>query len=180
MSWMDDLTDEQRAEMGDISAGISHVRIQSSATKTFRYKDGEVAEVDRPSVVHGHSMFPYHSTSMCVHPSEVQGVSERLKKQGLFVEFDRGGRPKIESTKQQGELAKALGMKTGRDGYGHVDELGQFQNSGRRRNDEVQAGRAKVRKAIDTLEEMPENAAPAAVAGVLNEYDIVPTEENTG
>ena len=180
MSWMDDLTDEQRAEMEDIGAGISHVRVRSSATKTLRYDDGEVVEVDRPTVVRGHSMFPYHSTSMCVDPSEVPAVAERLKKQGLFVEFDRGGRPKIESTKQQGEIAKALGMKTGRDGYGHVDEVGQFHNSGRRRADEVKEGRAKVRKAIETLEDMPENAAPAAVVDALNEYDIVPTRENTG
>ena len=177
MSWMDGLTDEQRAEMNDIGAGISHVRINSSGTKVLR--NGEWVEPGG-SAVRSHSMFPYHSTSMCVDPSEVPAVSERLRKQGLFVEFDRTGNPKIESTKQHSKLAKALGMKTGRDGYGHVDEAGQFQNSGRRRNDEVQAGRAKVRKAIDTLEAMPENAAPGAVVDVLNQYDIVPTAENTG
>ena len=44
----------------------------------------------------------------------------------------------------------------------------------------MQEGRAKIRKAIKTLEDMPENAPPSAVAGVLNEYDIAPTNENTG
>ena len=86
----------------------------------------------------------------------------------------------ITSANQQSELAKALGMKTGRDGYGHVDEHGKFQNSGRRRADEITEGRAKVRKAIDTLETMPEDSAPGAVAGVLDEYDIAPNAENTG
>ena len=44
MSWMDDLTTEQREEMGDISAGISHTRLRSSATKTFRYVSGVVVD----------------------------------------------------------------------------------------------------------------------------------------
>ncbi len=178
MSWMDDLTDEQRAEMEDIGAGISHVRVRSSNTKVL--KNGEWREPEG-SAVRNHSMFPFPSTQMAVDPSEVPAVAEQLRKQGMSgVEFDRAGRPIITSTKQQDKLAKALGMKTGRDGYGHVDEFGQFQNSGRRRADEIKEGRAKVRKAIETLEDMPENAAPAAVAGVLNEYDIVPNEGNTG
>lgn len=178
MSWMDDLTDEQRAEMNDIGARISHVRVRSSGAKVL--KDGEWAEPEG-SAVRNHSMFPFPSTQMAVDPSEVPAVAEQLRKQGISaVEFDRAGRPIITSTKQQDRLAKALGMKTGRDGYGHVDEFGQFQNSGRRRADEIKVGRAKVRKAIETLEDMPENAAPAAVVGILNEYDIVPTAENTG
>jgi len=177
MSW---ITDEAREKMKAINAGISHVRIRSSATKTMKFNGDEVVEVDKSTVSHGHSMFPYHSTSMCVDPSEVPEVAERLRKEGLFVEFDRSGRPKIESAKQQSDLAKAMGMKTGRDGYGHTDEFGQFHNSGRRRTDEMQEGRAKIRKAIKTLEDMPENAPPSAVAGVLNEYDIAPTNENTG
>ncbi len=178
MSWMDGLTDEQRAEMNDIGAGISHVRVNSSGTKVLR--DGEWVEPGG-SAVRSHSMFPFPSVQMAVDPSEVPIVAEYLRKRGMpGVEFDRAGCPIITSTIQQDTLAKALGMKTGRDGYGHVDEAGQFQNSGRRRNDEVQAGRAKVRKAIDTLEAMPENAAPGAVVDVLNQYDIVPTAENTG
>lgn len=180
MSWMDDLTAEQRDEMSQITAGVSHVRMRSSATKTFRHSGSEVVEVDRPDVVRTRSMFPYNSTAMCVDPSEVPEVSERLRNEGLFVEFDRSGKPKIESAKQQSDLAKAFGMKTGRDGYGHTDELGQFHNSGRRRAEECGAGRAKVRKAIETLQQMPESAPPSAVANVLNEYDIAPTDENTG
>ena len=177
MSWM---TDEAREKMKAINAGLSHTRIRSSATKTFQHNGEKVIETKKPAVVQGRSMFPYKSTAMAVEPSEVPEVAERLRKEGLFVEFDREGRPIIESAKQQSDLAKAMGMKTGRDGYGHTDEFGQFHNSGRRRNDEIQAGRAKVRKCIETLEGMPEDAHPNAVASVLNEYDIVPTEENTG
>ena len=103
-----------------------------------------------------------------------------MRKQGLFTEFDSEGRPIITSTKQQGELAKALGMKTGRDGYGHTNENGNFEHSGRRRNDEIQEGRGKVRKAIKELTSMPEDVPVNVVDNVLDEYDIRPTEENTG
>lgn len=125
-------------------------------------------------------MFPYKSTAMAIEPNEVPEVQERLRREGVFVEFDREGRPEITSTKQHDALAKALGMKTGRDGFGHTDDLGRFQNSGRRRNDEIQAGRKKVRGAIDRLNSMPEEVPAHAVVDVLNEYDIFPNEENTG
>jgi hypothetical protein len=71
-------------------------------------------------------------------------------------------------------------MKTGRDGCGHVDEHGQFQNSGRRRNEQIQEGRGKVRRAIKELEAMPEDVPTGVVDAVLEEYDIVPNEGNTG
>jgi hypothetical protein len=117
---------------------------------------------------------------MAVEPSEVPEVQAMLRKQGVLAEFDEQGRPEITSAKQHDALAKAMGMKTGRDGYGHTDQYGRFQNSGRRRNDEVQAGRGKVRKAIQKLESMPEEAPVDAVMNTLNEYDITPTEDNTG
>lgn len=177
MSWRDDITDEQQGFMRDVTGNISHTRTRSSGTKVLR--DGEwVAPTG--SVVRNRSMFPYRSTAMAVDPSEVPAVQERLRKEGLFVEFDKRGRPEITSTKQQSDLAKAMGMKTGRDGYGHTDEHGNFQNSGRRRNDEIQEGRRKVRKAIETLEDMPEEVPVGAVANVLDEYDIYPNTENTG
>jgi hypothetical protein len=110
----------------------------------------------------------------------VPAVQEALRKEGLFAEFDKEGRPEITSTKQQDALAKAMGMKTGRDGYGHTDEHGQFQNSGRRRTDEMQEGRSKVQRAIKELEAMPEEVSAGVVDGVLGEYNIFPNEENTG
>ncbi len=177
MSWMNDLTDEQREFMRDVTANLSHTRVRPSGTRILR--DGQWVESDGPAI-RNHSMFPYNSTSMAVDPSEVPVVRERLRKERLFVEFDSKGRPEITSTKQHSRLAKALGMKTGRDGFGHTDEHGNFQNSGRRRNDEIQAGRRKVRQAIQTLESMPEEVPVGAVNGVLDEYDICPTEENTG
>jgi hypothetical protein len=174
---MDDLTDEQRATMKAIDSRLSHVRTRSAGTKVLR--DGKWVQPQGPAV-RNRSMFPYKSTSMAVDPSEVPEVQERLRKEGLFVEFDREGRPEITSTKQHDALAKAMGMKTGRDGYGHVDDFGRFQNSGRRRNDEIQEGRGRVRRAIAELEAMPEEMPVGAVESVLNEYDILPTEENTG
>jgi hypothetical protein len=172
-----ELTNEMRARMTAINANLSATKAGSSAT--WYLKDGEWVK-EKPRVVANHSMFPYKSAAMAVDPSEVPGVQEKLRKQGLFTEFDKEGRPEITSTKQQDALAKALGMKTGRDGYGHIDEYGQFQNSGRRRSDEIAEGRGKVRRAIEELEAMPEEVPVGVVDGVLGEYDIVPNVENTG
>ena len=177
---MSGLTDGMRAIMSKINANINHTRARKSCAKYFRFDGENVVEADRPTAIVSHSMVPFKSTSMAVDPSEVPEVQERLRKQGLFVEFDREGRPEITSTKQHGELAKALGMKTGRDGYGHLDEFGNFQNSGRRRSEEIQQGRAKVRKAIREFESMPEDVPTSALAKALDDYDIFPTEENTG
>lgn len=179
---MSEITEDMRSQMQAINANLSHTKVKKGGTRYFRYDrtNGETVEVERPNVVVGHSMFPYKSTSMAVDPSEVPVVQERLRKLGLFTEFDNEGRPIITSTKQHDALAKAMGMKTGRDGYGHVDEHGKFQNSGRRRTDEMNAGRAKVRRLRNELEQMPEEVHASAVDAVLSEYDIRPTEENTG
>jgi hypothetical protein len=177
---MSGLTAEMRVAMTAINANIGHTRTKKSCARYFRHDGKKVIEVERTNAIVGHSMFPYKSTAMAVDPSEVPEVQERLRKEGLFVEFDREGRPEITSTKQHDALAKAMGMKTGRDGFGHTDEYGNFQNSGRRRNDEVQAGRNRVQKAIQKLESMPEEVPAHVVAGVLKEYDICPIEENTG
>ena len=174
------LTDEMRAEMRAINAGLSHTRVNSSGTRHFQHDGERVVEVQRPVAVIGRSMFPYKSSAMAVPPDEVPEVQEQLRSKGLLVEFDEQGRPEITSTKQQDALAKAMGMKTGRDGYGHVDEHGNFQNSGRRRADEVAEGRGRVQRAIKELEAMPEEVPRGTVDRVLDEYDIVPNEENTG
>ena len=172
-------TAEMETRMQAINANLSHTRVRSSASRVFVHNGEEVVEADRPSVIANHSMFPYISTAMAVDPSEVPGVQEDLRKKGVLVEFDSEGRPQITSTKQQDALAKAMGMKTGRDGYGHINEHGKFEHSGRRRNDEIQAGRSKVRRMIKELEEMPEEVPAGVVDGVLGEYDFGP-EEDTG
>ena len=174
------ITDDMRAQMQAINSNLGHIRRHSSSTRFFTHNGKEVVEVERPNAIVNHSMFPYRSSAMAVHPSEVPAVKEQLRKQGLFTEFDNEGRPIIESAKQQSDLAKALGMKTGRDGYGHVDEHGKFHNSGRRRADEVAEGRGRVKKAIAELEQMPEEVPISAVDAVLAEYDIAPNEDNTG
>jgi len=179
---MSAITEEMRAQMQAINGKLSHTRLKKTGARYFRYDSvaGETVEVNRPSTIVGHSMFPYKSNAMAVHPSEVVAVQEQLRRQGLLTEFDAEGRPIISSVKQHDALAKALGMKTGRDGYGHMDENGKFQNSGRRRTDEMNAGRARVRRVIKELEQMPDDVPAGAVNSVMNEYDIRPTEENTG
>jgi hypothetical protein len=177
VSWREELTDEQREFMQDVTGNLSHVRVRPAGTKVLQ--DGQWVEPSSREICK-RSMFPYKSTAMAVDPSEVPAVSARLRSEGLFVEFDNAGRPEITSAKQHAALAKALGMKTGRDGYGHTDQYGNFQNSGRRRNDEVQAGRSKVRAAIRHLESMPDNMPADAVLDALGEYDIKPTNDNTG
>lgn len=180
MSWLDSLSDEQRAEMQAINANLNHTRVSKSGARYFRCENGQVIESDRPSAVVPRSMFPYYSSAMAVDPSEIETVQEQLRRQGVLAEFDKQGRPIITSAKQHAALATAMGMKTGRDGYGHTDEYGNFQNSGRRRNDEIQSGRNRVRKAREKLLAMPENVMEHAIRDVLDEYDISPTEENTG
>lgn len=177
---MSGITDDMRAKMQAINANLGHTRRHSSSSRFFAHNGEQVVEIEKPSAVVSRSMFPYKSSAMAVDPSEISAVKEHLRKQGLFTEFDSAGRPIIESAKQQSDLAKAMGMKTGRDGYGHLDEYGRFQNTGRRRADEIAEGRKRVRKAIETLEDMPEEAPASAVDAVLEEYDIGPTEENTG
>lgn len=177
---MSGITDQMREEMTAITAGISHTRRGPATAKYLRYMNGKAEWSDDPAPVRRHSMFPYRSTAMCIDPEDVPGVSEMLRKQGVFVEFDRAGRPIIESAKQQSDLAKALGMKTGRDGYGHTDEFGRFHNSGRRRAEETASGRKKVRQAIDKLNTMPDDTPVAYVDAVLREYDITPNDANTG
>jgi hypothetical protein len=177
---MSGLTDEMRRTMTAINANIGHTRAKKSGARYFRHDGERVVESDRPNVIVSHSMFPYRSVAMAVNPEDIPGVQEQLRRKGVLVDFDEQGRPEITSAKQQSDLAKALGMKTGRDGYGHTDEQGNFHNSGRRRADEIAEGRGRVRKAIEELETMPEDAPAGAVAGVLDEYDIFPNEENTG
>ena len=179
------LTDEMRTRMTAINANLSSTRARNSSAMYLRFdsKKKKVVEVERPSVIAHHSMFPYKSTQMACEPGDIPAVQERLRKEAdvaaKFTEFDREGRAIITSTEQQGALAKALDMKTGRDGYGHTDEHGKFQNSGRRRTVEMQEGRSKVQRAIKELEAMPEEVPAGVVDGVLDEYDIFPNEENT-
>lgn len=175
------ITDEMRSTMQAIQGSLSHHRLKKTNARYFRYdpEKGETVEVDRPNAVVGQSMFPYKSSAMAVDPSEVPAVQERLRAQGLFTEFDREGRPIITSSKQHDRLAKAFGMKTGRDGYGHMDEHGKFHNSGRRRADEVKEGRRRVRRLIDELERMPDDVPIGKVDAVMAEYDIRPTADNT-
>ena len=184
MSWMDSITDEQRAEMQAINANLNHARVKNSGARYFGHDGEKVVEKDRAAAIVGRSFFPYPSLQMACEPEDIQATREMLRRHAkgpaMFTEFERDGSPIITSQKQHDDLAETLGMKSGRDGYGHFDEHGNFQNSGRRRNDEIQEGRRRVRKAREELLAMPEDVPVHTVQGVLDEYDIAPTEDNTG
>ena len=176
MSWRDNLTDEESRRvdglMRDVQANIGHTRHASSGTKYLEKTDDGYVWCDAPDrekIVKNHSMFPYKSTAMAVDPSEVQGVRAALRKEGCFAEFDKKGRPIITSLKQQTKLATVMGQRTARDGFGHTDEHGEFQHSGRRRADEMREGRSKVRRIIKDLNTMPEEVPAGVVDGVFDQ-----------
>ncbi len=181
---MSGLTDKMRTEMRAINAGISHTRRGPATAKYLHSVKGELVWEEDSAPVREGNLFPFPSVQMATEPEDVPAVKERLRKgaegPAKYTEFDREGRPIITSTKQHDDLAKTLEMKTGRDGFGHTDEFGNFQTSGRQRNDEIQEGRGRVRRAIKELKSMPEEVPEHVVSGVLDQYDIRPTEENTG
>ena len=161
-----------------IQSNINHTRARKTRAVYSRYDHelGKVVEVERPTAIVNHSMFPYASSVLPAvnldDPNEVAAAVAQCKAAGVSPEFDKEGRFVITSAKQHGAISKAMGMKTGRDGYGHTDEQGRFQTSGRRRNDETQAGRSKVRSAIKELNAMPDDVPQGAVEQVLAKHNI--------
>ncbi len=173
------LTDDMRQKIAAINANMTHSRRGKSCAKYLRYRGGAVVVEDSPAGVTPHSMFPYYSSAMAVDPSEVEAVNGMLRSQGVFAEFDAEGRPRVDSARQHRTLAKAMGLYNGRDGFGHQDEQGKHQSSGRRAGEERAAGRAKIKQLRGKLDSMPDNATESSVRAVLGEYDIFPTSENT-
>jgi hypothetical protein len=53
--------------------------------------------------------WPIWSQSLACHPKQVPQMTERLKRKGVSADFDRHGRPKIESERHADRVAKALG-----------------------------------------------------------------------
>lgn len=63
---------------------------------------------------------PFHSDALGVSPDQIPEATRALRSQGIMADFDDQGRCIITSDKQYQEVAKACGLKTGRDGYDHV------------------------------------------------------------
>jgi len=93
---------------------------------------GEVEWHRRPRRVRRRAGFPFYSMSLSVAPEDVPLTQELLRAHGLSAEFDADGCPKIESAVQHRKIAQALGLFSGRDGYGHQSVSGRHENSGAR------------------------------------------------
>jgi hypothetical protein len=63
---------------------------------------------------------PHHSDALGVNPDQIPEATKALRAQGIMADFDSEGRCIITSDKQFQQVAKACGLKTGRDGYDHV------------------------------------------------------------
>lgn len=82
----------------------------------------------------------FWSESLGVPPEQIAEAKEDLRMHGINAEFNEDGCIRIESTKQHRDIAKAIGMWSGRDGY-EAQGL-----SGRRPRQEFERGREQVRR----------------------------------
>lgn len=83
---------------------------------------------------------PFHSDALGVSPDQIGEATEALRKQGVMADFDKEGRCIITSDKQYQQVAKACGLKTGRDGYDNV-QSGRDNERGRQQfRDAVERG----------------------------------------
>lgn len=73
----------------------------------------------------------YHSDALGVNPEQIGEARDELRKHGLAVEFDKEGRCIVESEKQFQDVSRALGMRSGREGYQVHDDEGKRIFSGR-------------------------------------------------
>lgn len=81
---------------------------------------------------------PFHSDALGVNPDQIPEAREALRARGITADFDEQGRCIVTSEKQYQQIAKACGLKTGRDGYDNV-------KSGR----DIQRGRDELRRRIE-------------------------------
>jgi hypothetical protein len=133
-------------------------------------------KVEKAKVTKSHPSVPlpsYFSDAFpVVPPGTEQAVKEDLARQGVYTDIDSQGRLQVTSAQQHGKLATALGMKTGRDGYGHTDDDGTFQTSGRRLHGESQEGKSRVSMARAELESMSDDVPEGAVEQVMAKHGL--------
>jgi hypothetical protein len=159
--------------MRSIEGNLNHARISSAGTKYMRVVDGELREFEKPAIAECKPLFPYHSDVFpTVDIEDRQKVKDDFALRGIFVDFDEEGRFEVTSSEQHSKIATELGMKTGRDGYGHVDDEGNFHNSGRRKHEEDAVKKAQTQAAMDELNQMPIGASDSAIDGVLEKHGI--------
>lgn len=73
----------------------------------------------------------YASEALGVHPDQVTEARDRLRRCGVSVDFDKGGRAIITSNKHFKDVARASGLYNGKDGYEARNEDGFKVGSGR-------------------------------------------------
>lgn len=169
MSILDESRDTIHAINANLSAAPSGVR-PNAKYGSVNPETGQVEWSERPRRVRRRSGFPFYSMSLSVAPEDVPLTRELLRSHGVFAEFDENGCPKIESAVQHRKIAQALGLFSGRDGYGHQSLSGRHENSGLRRGRELVEGRARVDRLRRELEAMPEDAELGAVEEVVRRH----------
>ena len=166
---LEDARETIRAINANLSAAPSGVR-PNALYGHVNPVTGEVEWHRRPRRVRRRSGYPFYSMSLSVAPEDVPLTLELLRAQGVSAEFDTDGCPKIESSRQHREIARALGLFSGRDGYGHQSVSGRHENSGARRGRDLAEGRARVDRLRRELEAMPEDAELSRVEEVVRRH----------
>jgi len=88
---------------------------------------------------------PFHSEALGVNPDQIPEATEALRRAGCMADFDADGRCIVTSNTQYQQVAKACGLKTGRDGFGGgMDSDGNRIRTGR----EDEQGKQAFRDAV--------------------------------
>ena len=73
----------------------------------------------------------HHSEALGVNPDQIVEATDALRQAGVMADFDAEGALVVTSQRQFREAAKALGIFTGRDGYGTLNDAGHREDTGR-------------------------------------------------
>lgn len=92
---------------------------------------------------------PYASDALGVSPEQIPEATAHLRSHGITANFDADGCCLITSSKQFQDVAKATGMKDGRDGYEVRNVDGIKMLTGNRHIQEREAFKRQLRRAID-------------------------------
>lgn len=87
---------------------------------------------------------PFASDALGVNPTQIEAARAALRARGITADFDKSGRCVVTSDKQYREVAKAVGIWNGRDGYGIRREDGERGYTGR----EAERAKQELRKAV--------------------------------
>lgn len=110
-----ELTDDLRKAIHAQLTAAPGPKTANPARHSYRYNNGRA----------------YASDALGVNPEQIGEARDELRRHGICVEFDKSGRCLVESEKQFQQVAQALGMRDGRDGYQVRDNDGNRIFSGR-------------------------------------------------